>query len=76
MECLSSCFPLGEFLSPRCSAGAALKLSDRIYWGEISSHPSQGGKGGKGKPSDESLKRQGGFLAVNMARSLVVLGIW
>jgi hypothetical protein len=74
---LPSRFPLGEFLSPRCiGAGAALKLSDRIYWGEISSHPSQGGKGGKGKPSDESLKRQGGFLAVNMARSLVVLGIW
>ena len=42
--------------------GAALKMQDRVYWAEISSHPYQGGK-----PSDESRKRQDGFLAVNMA---------
>lgn len=46
---------------PRCP-GAALKMNDRIYWGEISHHPHQGGK-----PSDESRKRENGCLAVNMA---------
>lgn len=37
-------------------------MNDRIYWGEISHHPHQGGK-----PSDESRKRENGCLAVNMA---------
>ena len=49
------------FFHPRCP-GAALKMNDRIYWGEISHHPHQGGK-----PSDESRKRESGCLAVNMA---------
>ena len=41
-------------------SGAALKMTDRIYWGEICNHH-QGGK-----PSDESRKRQDGYLAVNV----------
>ena len=49
------------FFHPRCP-GAALKMNDRIYGGEISHHPHQGGK-----PSDESRKRESGCLAVNMA---------
>ena len=46
-----------------CQAGAALKMTDRILWGEICNH--QHG----GKPTDEARKRQDGYLAVNVARS-------
>ncbi|CAK9116875.1 unnamed protein product [Durusdinium trenchii] len=44
-----------------CQAGAALKMTDRILWGEICNH--QHG----GKPTDEARKRQDGYLAVNVA---------
>ena len=42
--------------------GAALKSSDRIYWGEVSHHPPHGGK-----PQDEARNRENGYLAVNVS---------
>ena len=43
-------------------AGAALKASDPIYWGEVSHHPPHGGK-----PQDEARNREHGYIAINVS---------